>query len=278
MHDTTTPPGAETALRPALTAVRTRGPLVHCITNTVVQQVTANVLLAIGAAPAMVDHPEEAPLFAGVASGLLVNLGTVSPDQAEAARAAARAANDGGTPWVLDPVAVGTLPVRTPLAHDLAAAGPSAIRGNASEIAALAGAGAGGRGVDATDTVEDVLPAAQELAERTGAVVAVSGPRDVIVSAGRTTWLTSGHELMPRVIGTGCALGAGIAAALGATADDGDVSAHDAVLAAHAHLGAAGTVAGRTAHGPGSFGVSWLDALDALDADGILAEITLEES
>lgn len=276
--DPSAAPAAD-GVRRALELLAERAPLVQCITNTVVQQVTANVLLAAGAAPAMVDHPEEAPVFAGMASGLLINIGTISPSQAEAMRAAARAADAAGTPWVLDPVAIGALPVRTPLAHELAALRPRAIRGNASEIAALAGAGAGGRGVDATEEVEAVLEAARELAARTGAVVAVSGRRDAIVSADRTTLLTSGHEMMPRVIGTGCSLGAVVAAVLGAARDaEPAVSDHDAVLAAHALLGAAGMLAGRSSLGPGTFAVAWLDAIDRLAPDRVLSHVRIEEA
>src|SRR5918911_1687766 len=103
------------ALRAASSALRDSAPLVHCLTNTVVQTITANALLAIGAAPAMVDEPAEAGEFAAVASAVLVNVGTVQQRTAEAMRLAARAAAQVDTPWVLDPVAVGGLPYRTAL-------------------------------------------------------------------------------------------------------------------------------------------------------------------
>ncbi|MFE7398069.1 hydroxyethylthiazole kinase, partial [Streptomyces sp. NPDC057557] len=115
---------------------------------------TANVLLALGASPAMVDLPEEAGPFARIASGVLVNLGTPHAEQRSAMIEAARAAASAGTPWVLDPVAVGALPVRTALARELLELRPTVIRGNASEIIALAGAGGGGRGVDSSHGVE----------------------------------------------------------------------------------------------------------------------------
>src|SRR3712207_992425 len=134
-------------LRAARAALRARTPLVHCLTNMVVQTITANTLLAAGAAPAMVDAPEEAGDFAAVASAVLVNVGTVNARTAEAMRLAARSAGAAGTPWVLDPVAVGGLVYRTELAADLVALRPTVVRGNASEVMALAGAGGGGRGV-----------------------------------------------------------------------------------------------------------------------------------
>src|SRR5690625_1914180 len=127
-----------------LTAIRDRSPLVHSITNYVTANFIANTLLAVGAAPAMIDVAEEAGVFAPVASGLLVNLGTLSHQQRDAAREAVPAATAAETPWVLDPVAIGALPLRTELATELVGHAPGAVRGNASEIIALAGAGAGG--------------------------------------------------------------------------------------------------------------------------------------
>ncbi|WP_312173308.1 hydroxyethylthiazole kinase, partial [Microbacterium sp.] len=129
-----------------LSTLREAPPLTHCITNTVVTGFTANVLLALGAAPAMVDIVSESGLFAGVAGGLLINLGTPTPEQRAASLEAVEGANSAGTPWVLDPVAIGSLPVRTRLAQQLVENRPTAIRGNASEILALAGLSAGGRG------------------------------------------------------------------------------------------------------------------------------------
>jgi hydroxyethylthiazole kinase len=135
-----------TSLRAANAALRSTSPLVHCLTNTVVQTITANALLAVGAAPAMVDEPAEAGEFAAVASAVLVNVGTVHQRTAEAMRIAARSAGQAGTPWVLDPVAVGGLSFRTELAADLVGLSPAVVRGNASEVLALAGAGKGGLG------------------------------------------------------------------------------------------------------------------------------------
>ena len=123
--------------------MRKRAPLVHCLTNHVVTNFTANVLLAAGAAPAMIHDPEESSIFAGVASALLVNVGTIEREQAEAMRRAVASANAAGRPWVLDPVAVGALPLRTTLSAELVAQHPAMVRGNASEILALAGKEAG---------------------------------------------------------------------------------------------------------------------------------------
>lgn len=258
----------------ALTAVRQTRPLVQCLTNTVVQQITANVLLAAGATPAMTDTPAESADFARLASGVLLNAGTPSAAQYEGMREAVRGANAAGTPWVLDPVAVGALRQRTEFAREMIAHQPAGIRGNASEIAALAGRGAGGRGVDATDEVAAAIDAAHQLHEDTGAVVAISGPEDAIVSDGQITWLRSGTPMLQQVIGSGCALGALTAAYLGATRGT-DISAHDAVVAAHAHTGAAGQLAAQRTVAPGSFAVAWLDELFELNAQATARLISI---
>ena len=131
---------------------RTLSPLTHCMTNEVVQSFTANTLLALGASPAMVIEPEEASQFAAIASALLVNVGTLTQERATAMRAAVERAYHAKTPWTLDPVAVGALEFRRRFCLDLLSLQPAAIRGNASEILALAGMNGGGRGVDTTDT------------------------------------------------------------------------------------------------------------------------------
>ncbi|MCZ2849585.1 hydroxyethylthiazole kinase [Modestobacter sp. VKM Ac-2978] len=251
-------------LRAAGTALRDSAPLVHCLTNTVVQTITANALLAIGAAPAMVDDPAEAGEFAAVASAVLVNVGTVQQRTAEAMRLAARTAGEVGTPWVLDPVAVGGLTFRTELAADLVELRPTVVRGNASEVLALAGAGKGGRGVESTDSPEAALETAQELARRTGGVVAVSGPVDVVTDGDRVVRVGGGSPLLTRTTGAGCALG-GIVAAYAATTGDPLI----AVVAAHAHVALAAEAAAGLAAGPGTFAALWLDALDAVDGDAL---------
>lgn len=254
----------------ALDGVRDQAPLVHCITNSVVVNFTANALLALGASAAMVDIPGEAGPFAGVASGLLVNLGTPTGEQREAMLEAVATANEAGTPWVLDPVAVGSLPVRTALSHTLRDLRPSVTRGNASEILAIAGAGAGGRGVDASDGVDAAVPFARTLAERTGGVIALSGPVDVVTDGRDLTRIANGDALLTRITGGGCALGAVIAAF--AAVDDDRFATTVAAITVYT---VAAELAAERAAGPGSFAVAFLDALAAIDADTVRARAVL---
>lgn len=247
-----------------LDRLRERTPLVQSITNAVVTNFTANVLLAIGAAPAMTDIPTEAGPFARIASGVLLNLGTPQAEQREAMVEAATAANEAGTPWVLDPVAVGFLPVRTALAAELLALRPTIVRGNASEIIALAGLGAGGRGVDSTDSVDSAIEAATAIARTSGAVVAISGPTDVITDGERIVRCSNGHAWLTLVTGGGCALGAVLAAF--ASLDDDRLLTTVAATTAYT---VAAQLAAAESRGPGSFAPAFLDHLHVLDADTV---------
>jgi len=244
----------------ALETLRARSPLVQCLTNIVVAQWTANVLLAVGAAPAMVDNPEEAGAFARIAGGVLVNLGTPYADTAAAMEQAVAAATDAGTPWVLDPVAAGALAWRTEIARKLLSDSPTVLRGNASEVMALTG-GAGGKGVDSIDTPEAALPAAVELAGLHGTVVAISGPVDHLTDGSRVVKVANGHPLLTKVTGVGCALGAMIAG-FAAVLDDPLLAA----VAATATLTVAADAATESlaVPGPGSFAVALLDRLATL--------------
>lgn len=259
-----------------LEAVRARSPLVQCITNTVVQNVTANVLLALGASPAMVDVPTEAGPFARVADALLVNTGTPHAEPRTAALEAAHAARDTGTPWVLDPVAVGSLPVRTALARDLLGLHPTVLRGNASEVLALLGDSAGGRGVDSTVGTEDArLASVQASTGRLVAAVAVSGPVDLLVAPGTgVVRVANGTDLLTRITGGGCALGAVVAAFTSVAPDDAGAAA---VAATAVHTIAA-ELAAREAGGPGTFQPLFLDRLASLTPEDVVREarITVE--
>jgi hydroxyethylthiazole kinase len=251
-----------------LEELRRREPLVQCLTNVVVSGFTANVLLALGASAAMIDCDEEAGPFAGVASGVLINLGTPHREQLEAMTHAAAAAKQNRTPWVLDPVAIGVLPLRTRHAFELAALRPAVVRGNPSEILALAGLGSGGRGVDSLSTSESAVEAAHLLAATYGCVVAISGAVDIVTDGSRTVRLSNGHQLLTRVTGGGCALGAVMAAFVGLDEDP-----FLAACAAVSTYTIAAEIAADRAQGPGSFAVQFLDALEGIDGETLAARV-----
>lgn len=268
-----------TAVSAVLGEFRPRHPLVQCQTNIVVAGFTANVLLAAGASPAMVDDAEETAGFTPAADGLLINVGTLSPGRVAAFGVAARAAA-GVTPWVLDPVGAGASAVRTRVARDLLSQGPTAVRGNASEVLALIdpddpalagfGGGPGGRGVDSGVDSAAALGAAVALARRHRCVVAVSGVVDLITDGVSVVEVHGGHPLMTVVTGVGCALGALVAAFLPVAG-----TPLIAAVAATALLDAAGSRAAVHARGPGSFAVALLDQLAVLDPAAVAAATTI---
>lgn len=253
------------ALRPAdaLTALRTEAPLTQCITNYVAMNIAANTLLAAGASPAMVHTAEESGAFARIARALTINIGTLSPAWVEGMRVAAIAANEAGTPWVFDPVAHFASPYRAQAARDLLALRPTILRGNASEILALAGGDTTARGVDAADPVMAAAPAARQLAQDIGGVVVVTGAVDLVTDGARLATVTGGSPLMPQVTALGCSLTClmGSFAAVAAPVE--------AAIAALVLFAEAGERAAREAQGPGSFGWRFLDALAAVTPDDL---------
>ncbi|WP_220150238.1 hydroxyethylthiazole kinase [Loktanella sp. D2R18] len=237
------------------TYLRDQNPLVQCITNFVSMNVAANVVLAAGASPAMVHAHEEIADFTPICGGLAVNIGTLSPPWVDSMMAAARVANDTGVPWVLDPVAHFISGYRKDAAQRLMALRPTILRGNASEILAMAGEAGSGKGADSRDSVEAAQDAAVSLAQTFGSVVAVSGPTDFLTDGVRSVMVTGGSDLMPKVTALGCSQ----SALMGAYAGCGP--AFDAALATLAHFKVAGTKAAARADGPGSFQPHFLDAL-----------------
>ncbi len=245
-----------------LRAVRAGRPLVYGLTNYIAAPLSANVLLAVGASPAIGGLPSAAEHFATIAGGVWINLAALISDDSALLLKVARAASAAGRPWVLDPVTVGAGAAENDrLAAELVALKPAVVRGNASEVIALAGGESGTKGVDATASSEEAIPFAQALARRTGGIVAVSGPTDYVTDGERIVAVTGGHVNLTKVTGTGCSLG-GLVAAFAAVVPD-----HlDAAVAAHAVLATAAERAARSAFGTGSFAVGLLDELSLLEA------------
>lgn len=247
-------------------------PLVHCITNQVAMNFAANAVLAIGGSPAMISAPEESAEFAGLAGALTVNIGTLSAETRDGMIAAAQGANRAGTPWVLDPVAHFATTFRRQAIAELLALQPTVIRGNASEILALAGETSTGQGVDSADSTEAAAEAARSLARSQQAVVAVTGAFDFVTNGERAAYVRGGSTLMPRVTAVGCAL-TGLMGAFAAVAPD---EPFDAAVSALAVFGVAGEHAGRAADGPGSFVPAFLDSLDSIDAPMLTTDARIE--
>lgn len=231
---------------------------------------TANALLAVGASPVMAHAVEEVEEMAGLASALVLNIGTLSGPWIDAMLRAGQVAARRGIPIVLDPVGCGATAFRTATARLLMERTPPAIvRGNASEILALAGGTGATKGVDSTQSTGAVLDAAAALARLRSCVVSMSGATDVIVDGHRVVQVDNGHPIMARVTGMGCTATA-ITGALAATAQAEAASMFDAAVEAMVLMGVCGEQAAAASAGPGSFVPQFIDALAAID-DATLA-------
>lgn len=239
-------------------------PLVHIITNAVASNYVANVLLAAGASPAMIDNPFEAESFASIASAININLGTPNAEQMQAMQITAQTAQQLNKPWVLDPVGYGpVLPWRSEMVDTLLQYKPTIIRGNASEISGLAGNQSESRGVDSILNSAEIYLHALPLLEHTECV-AISGESDFILSKemNAAIQINGGSYLQPKVTASGCALGA-LTAAYCAVSQNISVGA----IAAHLHFAIAGLKAYEIASSVGSFNVAFLDEIYNLNDD-----------
>ncbi len=252
-----------TEVAQVLSALRARRPLVHCLTGSVSAPLVADGLLALGARPMVTATIGEAPALVRTADALLVNLAALGEETQRAILPTVAAARESVVPWVLDPAVVGPTPVRTPLAHNLTRLRPEIVRGNASEIAVLAGAATTARGPDATVTVESAADRADALARSRETVVSVSGAVDLVTDGVRRVRVGGGHEWLPLVTGTGCLLGAVTAACRAVAPSFAAAAGACRIIAAAAELAAP------RAHGPGSFRTALVDALFELQPDDL---------
>lgn len=240
--------------------VAEKKPLVLNITNNVVTNFTANVLLAIGASPIMSESKYEAQDLTMVSDAVVLNIGTLHPRQVEHFLAAGQLANENKKPVILDPVGTGATGYRNSVASDiLKKVRLSLIRGNYGEIKFLAGAAGQTKGVDNLEGQMNI-ELLEDLSKRTGAMVAATGEVDYITDGEKVLTNFTGHMFLQYVTGTGCALSS-FTGAFMAVSGDNEIKG---VLAALAFYGAAAEKAAEISRGPGSFVVNFLDSLYSL--------------
>jgi hydroxyethylthiazole kinase len=248
-----------------LDLVREKSPLVHNITNYVVMNNTANALLAVGASPVMAHACEEVEAMVTIASSLVINMGTLSPQWVDAMLLAGKAAKAKGIPVVFDPVGVGATHYRNETAAKiLEQCKPTIIRGNASEIMALAKENVTTKGVDSTASSDSALDTAKSLAKQAGAVVVISGETDFITDGETVLTVSNGSTIMPKVTGMGCTA----SAVTGAFAA---VNSNALIAAAHAMaiMGIAGEIAAETSNGPATLQLNFIDTLYSLTSNEV---------
>jgi hydroxyethylthiazole kinase len=247
-----------------LRELRERKPLVHQITNYVVMNETANATLAIGALPVMAHAPQEVEEMVGLASALVLNIGTLSEHWIEAMLIAGRVASTRGIPVVLDPVGAGATEYRTDTARRiLDQVNVTVLRGNAGEVATLVGAEAEVRGVESIASGLEPAELSREAGRRLGLVASVTGSVDHVSDGERVLAVANGHPLLAAVTGTGCMSSALTGCFLAAKPEEPLEAAAEALAA----FGVAAEDAAEGAGGPGTFHARLYDALAALDPD-----------
>jgi hydroxyethylthiazole kinase len=247
-----------------LRLLREHKPLVHQITNYVVMNETANATLALGALPVMAHAREEVEEMVGLASALVLNIGTLSPHWVEAMLLAGKAANARDVPVVLDPVGAGATRYRTDtVKRILDEVKVTVLRGNQGEVATLVGVEAEVRGVESIGVGGDAADLARAAAQSLSLVASVTGPVDHVSDGSRVLSVANGHELLAAVTGTGC-MSSAITGCFLAAKPEAPVEAAAEALAA---FGVAAEDAAVDAKGPGSFHVALYDALASLQPE-----------
>jgi len=239
--------------------IRQSQPLVHCITNYVVANFTANGLLAVGASPVMADELEEVKEMVALADALLLNIGTINTRTYESMIVAGKEANRKGIPVVLDPVGVGATSFRQTVAFNILEHVKIAlIRCNIGELAALGQSDSWQvKGVDSGSGELDVIATAKSLALKYDCLVVVTGVKDVITDGSRVIKITGGNRQITEVTGTGCLLGALTAAVF--TLEGDKVNNLQQLLASYKEIA---EVASEKADGLGSFQIELLNQLN----------------
>ena len=257
-------------------AVRAQAPFVHSITNWVVINFNANVLLAMGASPVMAHACEEVADMANIAQALVLNIGTLTADKVQAMLLAQKQAHSRAIPVVLDPVGAGATPYRNQALSEIIQSGPPGIiRGNGSEIMSVAGLSVTTKGVDSVMASDQSLDAALALAKRIEGVVCVSGETDYIIDAhGQVALLRNGDVWMTKVTGVGCSATALIGAFAAVQFD-----AWRATTAAMAYWGVVGEVAAEQTRalgaGVGTYATKLLDVTHNLDEQTFVQRLNI---
>lgn len=208
--------------------VKEKAPLIHNITNYVTVNDVANILLASGGSPIMSDEPGDVSDITSICSGLNINIGTLNEKSIEAMFIAGNKSKELGHIVLLDPVGAGASKLRTDTALKIMEEiKPDIIRGNISEIKTLALGSTTTKGVDADkadtvtdDNLEDMILFAKSFANKTGAVIAITGAIDLVADSKKCYVIRNGSPLMSRITGTGCMLSGLVTAYAAANSDN----------------------------------------------------------
>ena len=254
-------------------SIKSKTPLVHSMTNYVVMNNTANALLATGASPIMAHAKSEVGDMVALANATVINIGTLDEYWCEAMLLAAETAHTLDKPWVLDPVGAGATSFRDDILQELLRFKPTVIKGNASEIMALAQVNQETtKGADSTAESNEAMDAAINIATKYGSLVCISGATDIITDGSQKIHIANGTPLMTKVTGMGCTASALVGAFIGTVENK-----TEAVATAMALLGIAGELAAKQSEGPGTLQLYLLDKLYNMSEKEFYGHIEISE-
>jgi len=260
-------------IKSCIKKIRETNPLIHNITNYVVMNSTANILLAIGASPVMAHSIDEVEEIASVSSAVILNIGTIQHSWLESMILAGKTANKNSVPVILDPVGSGATKLRTEAVKRIfGEVKIDVFRGNTSEIMSVVSEEVRTKGVESTLSLNKKLQERMKnLAKEKKCVVMSSGKEDFITN-GKESWLTkNGHPVMTKVTGTGC----GLSAVTGAFCSVLTENKLKAGVAASALFSACGEKASKISEKPGSFMTAFLDTLYTCDDEDVLKSMNI---
>lgn len=250
-----------------LNKIREQNPLIHNITNIVAAHFSANGLLALGASPLMSANVEEMHEVPKISQGLVLNIGTLIGKELDAMLLAGKTANEVGIPVILDPVGVGATSYRRNTVQTLLSEVKfAAIRGNAGELATIAGIDWQAKGVDAGQGGGDLVEIAKTVAKNYRTFAVISGKTDVISDGCRTALLNNGTPMFPKITASGCLLSAVCTAFLSVAEKE---NYFEALIEACSTYAIAGELAAENLQPTqfGSFYINFLDQLGAITSE-----------
>ncbi|MCB4792272.1 MAG: hydroxyethylthiazole kinase [Elusimicrobia bacterium] len=248
-----------------LAQVRKQKPVVHHLTNWVTIYDCANVVKVFGASPVMAHAKEEVEEMAGIASSLVLNIGTLTVEFIDSMKIAAKAANKKGIPVILDVCGAGATALRDNKVFELLGQVKiDIIKGNASEIARVSGQDIKTKGVDSTEVNKDLVDIAKDLSKKRKCTVVITGKEDIVTDGAKTYFVKNGHSIMANIVGTGC-MAASVIGTFAAVEKDLALAAASGLCC----FEIAAELAQKVSYGPGTFKEKLYDEIYKLDKDTI---------
>ncbi|MDO9555012.1 MAG: hydroxyethylthiazole kinase [Atribacterota bacterium] len=243
--------------------IRQERPLIHNITNMVAMNDSANIILAIGGLPIMAHAKEEVSEMVKAAGALVLNIGTLTPEQIDSMIVAGEEANNLKKPVVLDPVGAGATHLRTESALRLQERIKiDIVRGNHAEVSILAGLKGSIKGVESVGSGKNAVEVGRSLARKHNQVVIITGKQDIVTDGKTVIKINNGSPMLGTITATGCMV-TSLIATFAAVCDDYVMASTGALVC----FGLAGERAAVKAQGPGSFKVNLFDEVYNLNEE-----------